>query len=698
MMYEHVLGGCTPTPLAHYLKALGIMRLVAEQKDQDAAGFWQGEQFVLRTTLTRGELSRFLLDEYRPSSVVAPWNGGSGFFPNDNKTGIDLIAGSNSERFRLYREVIDIGRACVMESSLTESPKNDEKFTFLGAVRAKLPDSALAWFDAAVMLASEKPEYPPLLGTGGNDGRLDFTNNFMQRLTELIDAGDGAPSSKSTVWLKGALDGDAAYGLVSKAIGQYSPGNAGGPNACSGFSSESLMNPWDFVLMLEGALLFAGTTTRRLEGSDRSGLSYPFTVRSTGAGAGCGNVSDEAQSRDEMWMPLWRTAIRLNELRILLSEGRATVGRRAAKDGLDFARAVCGFGVDRGITDFQRYAFLMRSGKAYLATPLARVHVSRSHQSDLITHLDRNNWLDRLRSYARDKNAPGRVRQLVRRLEDELFSLTQQSSRSTLQNILSLLGQIQMAISDSPKTRDAVAPMPRLGPEWTLEADDGSDEFRLACAIAGLTAMRDYLLPVVENSKTGRIDWAPGSQSAVWGGGRLDVNLLRVLDRRLLEAERNGSGTPFGGCPSADIIAAMAFLRGETDDRRIALLIFGLINAELPRSLPLRETPSERPPAVFCLLKPMFTTPTILHDLNLLPKDARLPLPRDVVALLQSGNREQGERAVSLAWRRLRIAGMKLPAYPRQPPDFLQCNSARLAATLMFPLIKSDLVDICKII
>jgi CRISPR-associated protein Csx17 len=35
-------------------------------------------------------------------------------------------------------------------------------------------------------------------------------------------------------------------------------------------------------------------------------------------------------------MPLWRSAIGLVELRALLSEGRATIGRRAAKDGLDF--------------------------------------------------------------------------------------------------------------------------------------------------------------------------------------------------------------------------------------------------------------------------------------------------------------------------------------------------------------------------
>jgi CRISPR-associated protein Csx17 len=35
---EHVLGGCRPVPLASYLKALGVLRLVSEQADPNAGG------------------------------------------------------------------------------------------------------------------------------------------------------------------------------------------------------------------------------------------------------------------------------------------------------------------------------------------------------------------------------------------------------------------------------------------------------------------------------------------------------------------------------------------------------------------------------------------------------------------------------------------------------------------------------------
>ena len=36
----HHLRGCAPAPLALYLKAFGILRLIAERPDPDARGWW----------------------------------------------------------------------------------------------------------------------------------------------------------------------------------------------------------------------------------------------------------------------------------------------------------------------------------------------------------------------------------------------------------------------------------------------------------------------------------------------------------------------------------------------------------------------------------------------------------------------------------------------------------------------------------
>ena len=66
------LNGCAPVPLAHYLKALGILRLVSEQADRNATGYWQGEQFILNSHLDCDSLTEFFLRKYQPTPVLNP--------------------------------------------------------------------------------------------------------------------------------------------------------------------------------------------------------------------------------------------------------------------------------------------------------------------------------------------------------------------------------------------------------------------------------------------------------------------------------------------------------------------------------------------------------------------------------------------------------------------------------------------------
>ncbi len=696
MMNEHVLRGCAPMPLARYLKALGVQRLVAEQKDHAATGCWRNEQFILTTVLTREDLEDFFLGQYSPTPIVAPWNGGSGFYPRDNQAALQKLEKAESERFAIYRQVIGLCRQQV--AGLEESPKKEEKEHLLARLRARLPDRALEWLDAAVLLGGDRANYPPLLGTGGNDGRFDFTNNFMQRIVDVISPVDGRPAAFSGSWLRGALDGGPTPGLLKKPVGQFAPGRAGGPNATTGFDAGFMVNPWDFILMLEGSLLFAGAVTRRLESSAGSALSFPFTVRTTGSGSGSAAPGDERPARAEVWMPLWHNKATLDELRLLFAEGRITVGRRPAMDGLDAARAVGCLGVDRGIAGFQRYGFLMRSGKAYLATPLGRFRVSRSPGTTLLGHLDRHGWLERLRRFARTDSAPAALRQLVRRLEDQVFALGRDDGRRAMQNLLVLLGTIQQAVASRTEARDAVPPMPLLGPEWVHAADDATPEYRLACALAGLERMRSFVLPLATDPATGKAGWQPGSALASWSDGEPVTVLARILGRRLLEARRDGGEwSPFRGAPAAACGEVMAFLHGLTDDRRLAALFAGLVNARLPRSLAGPGTGPTVAPAAFRVFKPLFTPASLLHRAGIVPdrtEQGRLPLPAEIVRLLVSGSRQQAERGLGLAWQRLRIAGLRV--VPGPPPDLGPGDCTRLAVALMIPLGVADLRRICR--
>ena len=207
------LRGCAPTPLASYLKALGVLRLVSspanhvsgEATDPHARGWWENECFHLRTTLGRDALLGFFLHDYAPSPIIAPWNGGSGFYAGDNKDGFDPLAtGQVAGRFGNISSAIRNTVRTVADLKLAEKPEGEAKVGLVAALRAELADAALLWLDAVLALSGGGLAYPELLGTGGNDGRLDFTNNFARRLVSrakpagLFEASSGEPFERGS--------------------------------------------------------------------------------------------------------------------------------------------------------------------------------------------------------------------------------------------------------------------------------------------------------------------------------------------------------------------------------------------------------------------------------------------------------------------------------------------------------------------
>ena len=174
------LPGCSPVPLAAYLKALGVLRALSQQcPDARAQGFWQGNAFILISALDRDSLLDFFLTRYAPSPVVAPWNGGSGFHPKDNTKALDAIAASKLPTFAAYRQTLIAARDALISLGLKEKPEKETKEKLLLRCRNTFSETALEWLDSAFVLTDDGAKYPPLLGTGGNDGRLEFTNNFM---------------------------------------------------------------------------------------------------------------------------------------------------------------------------------------------------------------------------------------------------------------------------------------------------------------------------------------------------------------------------------------------------------------------------------------------------------------------------------------------------------------------------------------
>jgi len=716
---EVLLAGCHPTPLSSYLKALAVLRITGEQLDAGTHGAWRADGFQLTSSPDAEGLQKFFLNDYVPTPVVAPWNGGSGFFEKDRKDGILPIGAAGPGRFAAYAEAISTCGEVLAALNLVSSPKGEAKVQLLRLLRASLADCALEWLDAAVVLTAKDARYPPLLGTGGNDGRLDFTNNFMQHLVRIFDVSTGEPRAGVAPLLRSSLLGEATPSLSSSAVGQFDPGGAGGPNAGAGYQGASQVNPWDFVLMIEGALVFTGSATKRFSAAAGTRISYPFTVRSTAGGAGNVCLVDETAARHEIWLPLWKKPATIGEIRTVFSEGRLALGRRVAEDGLDVVRAIAALGVDRGIEAFQRYGFFRRAGKAYLAVPMNRVDVRRNVAADLLADLDRGNWLRRVRRRARDKEAPARFHMLARNLDNAVFDLTRsQGEPSAVQGALTAVAAIERYVGSSPKLHDDIQPVSVLDAGWMQRCDDGSPEFRIAAAVAslssaGLPPLRSFVYPQRVRGRKGKpkasrglaFEWAPGSPTYVWRQADLEGCMVAVLARRLLDAGRTPGGDgdptesravrskPVDGRRGASLAAIQEFIAGGLDQERIRQLIegFALVLVPLAEAVDAHERPT-LVPAPYALLKLLFVPENKLKDMKVLAEKRSLPIPPGLIRALVKDSPSGSSAAVRMAQQRLRASGVaiELPHL-----NLVGINPRRLAAALLIPLAWSDIRMLC---
>lgn len=763
------LHGCSPTPLASYLKALGVLRLlssetnnaVGEAPDPHVRGWWADERFHLRTTLGPDELVRYFLFDYAPSPVLAPWNGGSGFYRNDNKDGFQPLASrSVAERFRLISNCIQCGLEAINFLDLDARPKGVNKARLVALLRSRLPAPALSWLDAALVLSGTNLRFPPLLGTGGNDGRLDFTNNFMRRLASettplgLFNASSGAPSPVSKGLIENSLFGLALHDLTDAAVGQFSPGTAGGPNATSGYEGSPTVNPWDYVLMLEGAAAFASAATRRHQSNSKSRASFPFTVEASGAGWGGVESSDESDTRAEFWAPLWCRPACFVEVQALFSEGRAVCNGRTASDGLAFARALATLRVSRGFSEFQRFGFFKRAGKNHYAAALDRRSALPSPGAELAADLDRGGWLGQIRRFGRSDNQPAALRNAVKILEDSLFALLAPNcSRTSVQMALEAIGRLGRWLSTTPKGRKDVAPPPLLSRSWLLRADDGSPEFGIAAALAGIgipstydgsdsysvqsleqiwriPPMAAHFAPLTNGGDEGfesktffrghRLrtirNWAKGLNppTRVWGHGGLVANMIAVLNRRIVEASIRGlEDKPLDGASFARLSDVSAFVTGNFNDQRCSDLLAGMVWAQ-PVQLPSKESDQERKraslPLAYAALKSIFSPNNALCRLEAIPTERSIPIPPNIIDPLRTGGESRDGRAIARAVRsafvRASSSGLISPLYPIQSlggPASIRSDRIgvglrpdRLAAAMLIPISSYGLASLLR--
>jgi CRISPR-associated protein Csx17 len=705
--HELALRGCAPAPLAHYLKALGILRLVAEQADPQAQGWWQNDTFRLRSRLDREALIAFFLEAYRPSPIVGPWGARSGFFStgesNDSegaaRTALDRICESEDSRLSILRTAIENVHQLLERHEIHTKPeKGDENFRLMMTCRNELPDEVLAWLDSALVLLVVEAKCPPLLGTGGNEGSGSYMSGFAQTVVSLIIDCDRVHSLEMALFDK-LFD----QGGTKQTPGHFLPFATGGPNAGNGFDSQTSLNQWDYILCIEGTLVFSGSIARKLDAKSPGVPAYPFCVEASGVGYASSSLEDESSRRPEIWLPFWERPTRIAEVRQLFAEGRANIGRRRACTSTDFARAVATLGTDHGIDAFERVGFQLRNGdRANFSLSLGRVSSKTHLGAELLDDLDEYRWLNNFRVAASDDKAPRIMRIAIEVLETAIFNGCRSWRDTDVQFVLSALGEAEAVIAGSAKRRETLRPVPLLSPQWLSAANDESTEFRLAAALASVWhsqvgPFRRHLEPIdmdkfPTRTKKGFVAWAEddGDPAVVWGGGSLVRNLNAVLSRRLIDVLRLGKAqgendlfAPLGGQCWAALEDVQAFIRGEVDVRRIEALLKGLmlldwrkVTQEHRPKLP--RNGDSQPDAAYALLKlchlagPLKDTATQQSTtIKLSSQITRLALNGDLFG------------ATKLAAHQLRVSGIP-PAVDGVHGS--RDRALRTAAALLFPI------------
>ena len=726
-MNDLALPGCSPTPLAHYLKALGILRLVAEDAahgDPSAAGYWQRDTFHLRTRLDRAALIEFFLNHYRPTPIIAPWNGGSGFYfrerkskEKDPKTGkklklgvrdepteatrtVELLSKSDSQRLAPLKAAIRAARTVLADCGLTAAPDSGkEKADLLLCLRSVLPEESFLWLDATLCPNGEEVGPAPLLGSGGNDGNLDYSINFLHHVaTVFADAETTAEENKAG--LANALFGEPTPSSIKSAVGMLLPSNAGGANAGNGATGISTSNPWDFILMAEGAVVFSASATRRLESSSEARVVSPFSVASVGSGyssdAPADELSGDKKQTYEVWCPIWERAVNYRELRALFGEGRVDFNRRRAANAVEFAQAVVSLGVDRSISAFQRFGFHFRNGDKYrFATPLDRVAVRRDTvAADLLD--DVGPWLDSFRRAARGDRAPSRVSSACRNLERAIFALCTRSPNgqrndSAVLSVLVQLGSCEAALAASlgwTTEQPRLSPLQLSHPGWLRAALAAAPhETALAQALASLAAprFRTHLEPVDASG----FRWSDQAKDVTWIHGRATAALLTTLQRRLILAEGSDLN-PLRGQVPAPLASIVRFIEGRLDESLFESLLLALAcyraDALTAHAAPPALSNDElAPSALFALLRTALAG-DIPGCANAIPR---------VPAIVRRAATGDGREASRLAARRLRASGVA-PAFASL--DQRGDSVKRTAAAILFPLSPSSLGELLQLI
>ena len=693
------LPGLSPDSLGNYLASLGLLRVLSRKWPSTRIAWCEEVLQVVGGPPTLDEL----LDE------------------------LVRIAGTQGQPDVPKREWTQYDKAW---SDAQKKGTKAKSGAPLALWQAEAPESQLQFF-AAHAVPHARVSFNPLLGSGGNAGRRDFSAGWKRAVDVLAAApkaakgrgkkkvgrgGDAAaaPDTRRSE-LNAFLLGHPLTWLLDKlAAGSWFSGATKLYNSGQAPAREGQLSPWAMVLACEGLSLLAGSASRRLGARARAIGAFPFVTQPVAPEA----AGEAGRILGEIWTPIWARPMSLAETTTLFSRGRAELHGRGAVTPAAFATAIRERGVDAGIREFRRFT-LGRTTSANTFEPRLEARFSLDTSTELASRatsstLERVTALIEQRGFPRDRKVGQRWRfeGLRGPIEAALLDVAAEPNRSDAG--IALLDAIVTALDRIDRNRNFREGNVRwepLPPEWlpSLFADGHPGvEARLALSVVSA-------FPVAQPFAVYRfgVEWKYARTYAnythaerpparwVWGPGDLARVLGAVLARSLLDRESNAGKSRVGRAPlPATTYQVRHWLDGDLDESlfsawlsRLALFDWRRVPQEV-RALIQPEHYFPRADgeiALLGLMHPLVDKRSLV--IRYLSPDDLLSdamgtrtteAARSLVTLIRAGNLDA---ALRLASSRYAMAGARLASFDA---TFATHDPDRLVAALLFTISDRD--------
>jgi CRISPR-associated protein Csx17 len=590
------LYGCRHDILGHYLKAFGLLRVLAscadkERCDPEAEGWWDLERgcFRLRSLKypTAGDLMKFFAEYYRPTAVFAAWNKEPGIIESRARR---LGHGD-------YWKIAEAFSKQVVSVEERKKPASQNKLISreaFNAYREEIADSISLAVDAISSPRFNGGDNPIFLSKG-IAGRAHLWRTFWEYAVILQNLRTKKNRRGSDALVGASLFEGGGAGLESnKGKGTpFFPDAIKAYNIGSGWVTETYpFNALDYVLAVEGGFAMRGAVARTLGADSKRFAAFPFVFDS---GEEMVDDANEVKgTSNALWFPQWNRPTTFAEFSSFISDAQARLPGKEVRFSAEFVRALNAQGVDAGFVGWQEFRFKMKISRVPWITTgryvEAAFRLDGTRLNRALHPLDESRFLDQF-AWKSSKIAARSPHPMLAEINDAMETATYEP---TPPNCLNLLGSIfrtcrRMAISESlrdslpGKRANFFPPLPMS--DWS-ELFIGFDvpEFRIARALAAIQSnlrqrdgrvsktlpMLGSILPL-ELAPTG---WylpkkGDSSNQAVWSGTDLCHDLAAVLSRRYLDSltdERPALLSAYG----ARLADVLDFLRRELDDQLIA--------------------------------------------------------------------------------------------------------------------------------